>query len=131
VWAFAALAPLAGAAIARVVPRPARPTPAPRGGQPLLPRAAVRPGLALALGTVGYATLAGFLSCTSTSAGSATAPRCSPRSRARSSSRGRARRLPDRLGRADHRGGRRARQAPACAHRGRRRRCRSRSPARC
>ena len=61
VWAFAALAPLAGAAVARVVPDRREPTPAPRERQSLLPSVAVRPGVALFLANVGYATLAGFV----------------------------------------------------------------------
>jgi MFS family permease len=61
VWVFAALVPLAGAAVVRVVPdrRPTTPRPAER--QPLLPAAALRPGVALFLANVGYATLAGFV----------------------------------------------------------------------
>jgi MFS family permease len=61
VWAFAAASPLAGALLARTVPdrRPARP--APPGRRPLLPRAALAPGVALLLANIGYAALAGFL----------------------------------------------------------------------
>ena len=61
VWAFAALAPLAGAAIARAVPDRRAVTARPAGRQALLPSAAVRPGVALFLANVGYATLAGFV----------------------------------------------------------------------
>jgi len=60
VWAFSALAPLAGAAVARAVPD-RRGEPAGGGGGVLLPRAAVLPGLALLLAALGYATLAGFV----------------------------------------------------------------------
>jgi MFS family permease len=62
VWAFAAASPLAGALLARIVPdRRGAGAPAMPGRQPLLPRAALRPGLALFLANVGYATLAGFV----------------------------------------------------------------------
>ena len=61
VWAFAALVPLAGAAVARIVPDRRPTTPRPTERQPLLPAAAVRPGVALFLANVGYATLAGFV----------------------------------------------------------------------
>jgi MFS family permease len=62
VWALTALLPLAGALLASRLPEPA----APEGGrQPgplaILPRAAHRPGLALALANIGYAALAGFV----------------------------------------------------------------------
>ena len=61
VWAFAAASPLAGAVLARFVPdRRGAVEPSP-GRQPLLPRAAVRPGIALFLANFGYATLAGFV----------------------------------------------------------------------
>ena len=81
VWAFAALAPLAGLLVGRFVPE-APPTPqpveeelaaaelgtalgpqAPRAaaGSPWIPREAVRPGVALALANVGYGTMAGFV----------------------------------------------------------------------
>ena len=60
VWAFSALAPLAGALVARAVPdthgsavQPDRLV--------LLPRAALLPGAALLLAALGYATLAGFV----------------------------------------------------------------------
>jgi MFS family permease len=62
VWAFAALSPLAGALVARTVPDHHRPSAAAAGGgTPLLPRAALRPGIALALANVGYGTMAGFI----------------------------------------------------------------------
>lgn len=60
VWALTAVLPLAGAAIAMRLPEPT-----PEGAQPgplaLLPRAAHRPGIALALANIGYAALAGFV----------------------------------------------------------------------
>ena len=60
VWAFAAIAPLLGAAIARTVPE--RHIPHPRAGRaPLLPRAAIAPGISLALANLGYAALTGFI----------------------------------------------------------------------
>jgi MFS family permease len=59
VWVLAALLPLAGALIALRLPEPAaRPAPGPLA---FLPRAAHRPGAALALANVGYAALAGFV----------------------------------------------------------------------
>jgi MFS family permease len=60
VWAFAALAPLCGALVARTVPDAHEPPP-PGPRPPLIPRAALRPGTALALANLGYAALAGFL----------------------------------------------------------------------
>lgn len=61
VWAFAALSPLAGALLASRLPDThARGTHAPPRA-PLLPRAAVRPGIALALANAGYGTMAGFV----------------------------------------------------------------------
>ena len=81
VWAFAALAPLAGLLVARLVPE-APPTDQPvneelaaaelgtalaPGGTPApasshwIPREAVRPGMALALANMGYGTMAGFV----------------------------------------------------------------------
>ena len=61
VWVFAAAAPLLGAAIATRIPE--RFTPAPRTGgrAPFLAHEAVRPGLALSLGVVGFAAVAAFL----------------------------------------------------------------------
>jgi MFS family permease len=64
VWVLTAALPLAGAAIAARLPEPAGPDldrarrVAP---QALLPRAARRPGIALALANIGYAALAGFV----------------------------------------------------------------------
>ncbi|HMD57130.1 MAG TPA: MFS transporter [Solirubrobacteraceae bacterium] len=62
VWALTAALPLLGAVIAMRLPEP----PAPPGGRApaplaLLPRAAHRPGIALALANIGYAALAGFV----------------------------------------------------------------------
>ncbi|HMS61730.1 MAG TPA: MFS transporter [Solirubrobacteraceae bacterium] len=82
VWAFAALAPLAGLLVARLVPEappthqpvseelaaaelgaavvPAPGAPAPAPGH-WIPREAVRPGVALALANIGFGTMAGFV----------------------------------------------------------------------
>lgn len=63
VWAFAALAPLLGAALATWPPDRHVPVAAPAGRErpPLLPRVVRLPGPALALANVGYGTVAGFL----------------------------------------------------------------------
>jgi MFS family permease len=65
VWAFATLSPLAGVLVARTVPDHHRPPVGEAGAAPpsapLLPRAALRPGVALALANVGYGTMAGFV----------------------------------------------------------------------
>lgn len=60
VWAFAAASPLAGTLVARLVPD-RRPSDVPAGRRPLLPPAAIRPGVALLLAQIGYAALAGFI----------------------------------------------------------------------
>jgi MFS family permease len=62
VWTLTAVLPLAGAAIAARLPEPPRAPGADRPG-PLafFPRAAHRPGAALALANIGYAALAGFV----------------------------------------------------------------------
>jgi MFS family permease len=64
VWAFAALSPLAGALLARTLPEGRR-APAEADDEEmrgrLLPRAALRPGVALALANVGYGTMSGFV----------------------------------------------------------------------
>jgi MFS family permease len=62
VWIFAGVAPLVGAAIALRVPDPYRPHPSlETEHQPLIAREAVRPGAALALGSIGYACVAAFV----------------------------------------------------------------------
>ncbi len=64
VWVLTAALPLAGAAIAMRLPEPAGAGAgrAFRGAPPArLPRAARRPGIALALANIGYAALAGFV----------------------------------------------------------------------
>lgn len=60
VWIFAGAMPLLGALVALRVPDPFRPV-ARTGDQPLIAREAVRPGTALALASIGYATLAAFV----------------------------------------------------------------------
>jgi len=62
VWLFAGLAPLAGALLAFRLPDPFRPAAiAQDEHHPLIAREAVRPGAALALASVGYATVAAFV----------------------------------------------------------------------
>ena len=62
VWLFAGAAPLVGAAIALRIPDPYRPHPSLESEhQPLIAREAVRPGAALALGSIGYACVAAFV----------------------------------------------------------------------
>lgn len=60
VWTFATAAPLLGALIALRLPEPVKPAPRdePRS---LIARESLRPGLALALGVVGYAAIAAFI----------------------------------------------------------------------
>jgi MFS family permease len=60
VWVFAAALPLLGAAIASRVPDPFKPL-THAEPHPLIAPEAVRPGLAIALASVGYATLAAFI----------------------------------------------------------------------
>lgn len=60
VWTCAAVLPLVGAAIALRVPDPFQPL-AHAEPHPLIAPEAVRPGLAVALASVGYATLAAFI----------------------------------------------------------------------
>ena len=60
VWVFAGIAPLIGAIVALRLPDPYRPA-EPAGGRRLLAPESVRPGLALALASVGYATVAAFV----------------------------------------------------------------------
>lgn len=62
VFAFAAVSPLVGAALAWRVPDAHAPAPAHEYGRaPLLPRPVIAPGLALALANVGYGTMSGFV----------------------------------------------------------------------
>jgi len=60
VWLFAAASPLAGALIALRLPDPFRPL-AHAEQHPLVAREALRPGIALALAALGYATVAAFV----------------------------------------------------------------------
>ena len=60
VWAFAGATPLVGALIALRLPDPFRPGAHPEHRR-LIAREAVRPGAALALASVGYATVASFV----------------------------------------------------------------------
>jgi MFS family permease len=60
VWAFCAASPLIGSLVALLVPDPFRPSDRSRRRQ-LIVRESVRPGLALALATVGYAAMASFI----------------------------------------------------------------------
>jgi MFS family permease len=62
VWIFAGAAPVLGALIASRTPDPFQPLPlADDEHHPLIEREAVRPGVALALGSIGYATIAAFV----------------------------------------------------------------------
>jgi MFS family permease len=62
VWLFAGGVPLVGTAIALRVPDPYRPHPSlEEEHHPLIAREAVRPGAALALGSIGYACVAAFV----------------------------------------------------------------------
>jgi MFS family permease len=62
VWLFAGLVPLLGALLAMRLPDPFRPAaPAAHEHHPLIAREAVRPGTALALASIGYATVAAFV----------------------------------------------------------------------
>jgi len=62
VWIFAGAVPLIGAAIAARVPDPFQPLPqAEHEHHSLIAREAVRPGVALALGAIGYGTVATFV----------------------------------------------------------------------
>jgi MFS family permease len=61
VFAFTAITPLLGAAVARRVPEsPIVPTPR-ATGERLVPREVIAPGVALALANVGYGTVSGFV----------------------------------------------------------------------
>jgi MFS family permease len=62
VWLFAGIMPLVGALVASRVPDPFRPHPAAvRGDHALIAPEAIRPGAALALGSIGYAAVATFV----------------------------------------------------------------------
>ncbi len=62
VWIFAGAAPLVGAFIATRLPEPFQPLAAAEDEHhPLIAREAVRPGAALALASIGYATVAAFV----------------------------------------------------------------------
>jgi MFS family permease len=62
VWLFAGALPLVGAAVATRIPDPFRPSQhIDEEDHPLIEREAVRPGVALALGSIGYATVAAFV----------------------------------------------------------------------
>ena len=62
VWIFAGVMPLVGALVATRVPDPFRPGPwLEHEHHSLIAREAVRPGAALALGSIGYATVATFV----------------------------------------------------------------------
>jgi MFS family permease len=60
VWLFAGVAPLVGALLALRLPDAFRPA-GNAEGHPLIAREAVRPGVALALASLGYATVASFV----------------------------------------------------------------------
>jgi MFS family permease len=60
VWVFAGTMPLLGALVALRLPDPFRPVEQAER-HPLIAREAVRPGTALALGSIGYATVAAFV----------------------------------------------------------------------
>ena len=60
VWAFAAIAPAIGAAIALLIPETYRPSDEYERG-PFIARESIRPGAALSLATVGYAAMASFI----------------------------------------------------------------------
>jgi MFS family permease len=61
VWVATALLPLAGGLIALRLPEPSRDQAVEPGPLAFFPRAAYRPGVALALANLGYAALAGFV----------------------------------------------------------------------
>ena len=61
VWIFAGAAPLVGALIASRLPDPFHARPGKDEHHPLIAREAVRPGAAMALGSLGYATVASFV----------------------------------------------------------------------
>jgi MFS family permease len=61
VWLFAGASPLVGALIAAQLPDPFHPVPHDGEHHPLIAPEAVRPGTALALASLGYATVAAFV----------------------------------------------------------------------
>ncbi len=61
VWILAGAAPLLGVLIATRVPDPFQPAAHIGEHQPLIAREAIRPGIALALSSIGYATIAAFV----------------------------------------------------------------------
>jgi MFS family permease len=61
VWLFAGAAPLVGALVALRLPDPFHARPHPEEHHPLIAPEAVRPGAALALASLGYATVAAFV----------------------------------------------------------------------
>ena len=61
VWVFAGAAPLLGALVALRLPDTFRPVPPTAARAPLIAPESVRPGIALALASTGYAAVAGFL----------------------------------------------------------------------
>lgn len=61
VWLFAGASPLVGALIASRLPDPFHARPGEDEHHPLIAREAVRPGVAMALGALGYATVASFV----------------------------------------------------------------------
>src|SRR5262245_15967265 len=61
VWAFAAGAPLLGAAIAQRIPDRFAPLGEFEGRRPLIARESLRPGAILSLGVVGFAAISAFL----------------------------------------------------------------------
>jgi MFS family permease len=61
VWVFAGVVPLVGALVAARLPEPFQPRAEEEERHPLIAREAVRPGAALALASLGYATVAAFV----------------------------------------------------------------------
>jgi MFS family permease len=61
VWIFAGAVPLLGALLAMRLPDPYHPAPLEQEHHALIEREAIRPGIALALSSMGYATIAAFV----------------------------------------------------------------------